>query len=114
MSDNSGRIPRARMSQRERDSRSRLAQLIHDGGLIRGTLAVRERTCGKPNCKCAKGQKHVSLYLVESVGGKYRQVFIPKDLEAVVRLWVQNHQKARNLLEEISRLHYERVRNRET
>lgn len=101
------------MAPRERESRSRLAQLIHDSGLIRGSLAVRERTCGKPNCRCATGEKHASLYLVVREDGKYRQVFVPKDLEEVVRLWVENHQKARELLEEISRMHYERVRNRE-
>ena len=109
----SGRIPRAKMASSERESRSRLAQLIHDSGIIRGTLAVRSRICGKPTCRCAKGEKHVSLYLVVSEGGKYRQVFVPKDLEVVVRLWVENHQKARDLLEEISRMHYERVRKRE-
>ena len=108
-----GKIPRAKMSQRERNARGRLAQLIHDGGLIRGSLVVRERTCGKPNCRCARGQKHVSLYLVVSEEGKYRQVFVPKDLEQVVRLWVENHQKARDLFEEISRMHHERVRKRE-
>jgi hypothetical protein len=101
------------MTQRERNARGKLAQLIHDFGLIRGTLSERKRTCGKPNCRCAKGEKHVSLYLVASEGGKYRQVFIPKELEAVVRLWVQNHQKARDLFEEISSIQYERVRNRE-
>ena len=101
------------MSQRERNARGRLAQLIHDFGLIRGSLSERQRTCGKPSCRCAKGQKHVSLYLVVSEGGKYRQVFVPKDLEEVVRLWVKNHQDARDLFEEISSFHYERVRNRE-
>lgn len=101
------------MSRRERDARGRLAQLIHDGGLIRGSLVVRQRTCGKPNCRCARGEKHASLYLVVSEEGKYRQVFVPKDLEQVIRLWVENHQKARDLFEEISRMHHERVRNRE-
>jgi uncharacterized protein DUF6788 len=109
----SGRIPRAKMASSEREFRSRLAQLVHDSGILRGTLAVRSRTCGKPTCRCAKGEKHVSLYLVVSEGGKYRQVFVPKDLEEVVRLWVENHQKARDLLEEISRMHYERIRKRE-
>jgi hypothetical protein len=107
------KIPRGKMGPRERESRARLAQLIHDCGLIRGSLSVRERTCGKPNCRCARGEKHVSLYLVVSEAGKYRQVFVPKDLEDVVRLWVENHQKVRDLIEEISRVHYERVRKRE-
>ena len=107
------RIPRGKMSRRERDCRGKLAQLLHDCGFIRGSLTVRERTCGKPNCRCARGEKHVSLYLVVCEAGKYRQVFIPKPLEQAVRLWVENHQKAKDLFEEISRIHHERVRNRE-
>lgn len=113
MPEKEGQISRSKMSQGERDCRSRLTQLLYDSGLIRGSLAMRSRTCGKPNCRCTKGKKHVSLYLVERENGRYRQVFIPKDLEEVVRLWVKNHQKARNLIEEISRAHYERVRKRE-
>ena len=66
------------MSPRERDRRSQLAQLAHGAGLLRGTLAIRERACGKPNCKCTKGEKHVSLYLVASYEGRVRQLFIPK------------------------------------
>lgn len=102
------------MSQRERDFRSRLSKLIHGAGILRGSLSVRERTCGKPNCKCAKGEKHVSLYLVFSEKGKYRQLYVPKSHEQEVRLWVSNHERARDLLEEISRLHREKVEKRES
>ena len=97
------------MTQREREFRSRLAKLVHADGLLRGNLSVRERTCGKPGCKCTKGEKHVSLYLVFSEKGKYRQVFVPKDIEEEVRTWVDNHHQARDLLEEISRLHQEKI-----
>jgi hypothetical protein len=101
------------MGEKERELRSQLARLVHGSGLIRGTLAVRERTCGKPGCKCTRGEKHVSLYLVAAYEGKSRQVFIPSALEQSVRLWVANYQKVRDLLEEISRLQYERIRKRE-
>lgn len=107
-------ISRSQMSQREREFRSKLAKLIHEGGILRGTLAPRERTCGKPTCKCAKGEKHASLYLAFKEDGKYRQVFVPKELEELVRAWVSNHQKARDLLEEISRIHREKIAKRKT
>ncbi len=103
------------MSKAERNLRSQLTKLLHIEGVIRGTLATRERTCGKAGCRCVtKGEKHVSLYLVLSKEGKYRQVYVPKSLEGVVRHWVKNHSKARELLEEISRLHYEKLSKRET
>ncbi len=101
------------MSPRERDRRSRLAQLAHAAGLLRGTLALRERACGKSNCKCAKGEKHVSLYLVASYEGRVRQLFIPKDWEPQVRRWVEQYQEARKLLEEVSLLYWEKVQKRQ-
>jgi len=102
------------MAPRERETRSKLARLVHGEGLLRGSLSLRERTCGKPSCKCAKGQKHVSLYLVFSQEGKYRQIFVPKSLEDEVRAWVTNHHKARDLLEEISLIHREKIAKRES
>jgi len=102
------------MSKAERDLRSRLTKLLHSAGFIRGTLAVRERTCGKPGCRCVtKGEKHPALYLVLSEKGKYRQVFVPKAFEDVVRQWVESYADARALLEEISKLHHEKLRKRE-
>jgi hypothetical protein len=113
MSGKQREIPRGKMPTRERERRSRLAQLIHGAGLLRGTLAVRERVCGKANCKCARGEeKHVSLYLVASYEGRTRQLFIPKDWEPQVRRWVQHYQEARKLLEEVSLLYWDKVRKR--
>ena len=105
--------PRARMSAHEREQRSRLAQLVHEAGLLRGTLAVRERTCGKANCKCSQGEKHVSLYLVASYEGHVRQLFIPKDWEPQVRRWVKQYREARKLLEDVSLLHWDKVQKRQ-
>ena len=113
MSDK-GDTKRVRMSGAERQLRSELTRILYSEGLLRGSLTVRERTCGKPSCKCIKkGEKHSSLYLVVCEEGKYRQVFVPRDLHEVVRSWVENHKKVRDLLEGISELHYQKLRNRE-
>ena len=97
----------------ERGFRSKLAQLVHGSGLLRGTLLSRRRVCGKASCRCAKGHLHESLYLVVSEGGRPRQLYVPKEWEAIVRQWVQNYQQVKTLLEEISRLHWEKVRQRQ-
>ena len=57
---------RTSLSPAERNFRSRLAQLAHDNWLLRGTLSVRSRKCGKATCHCANGELHASLYLVQS------------------------------------------------
>jgi hypothetical protein len=98
----------------ERQFRSRLTKLISDkDGLLRGTLTVRERTCGKASCKCYQGQKHSSLYLVISVEGKYQQICLPKIYEDDVRAWVANYQRIQELLEEISQIYLDKIKNRQ-
>lgn len=97
----------------ERRSRSALARLVSERGLVRGNLVERRRVCGKPNCKCTRGELHAGLYLVFSDGGKLRQLYIPRKWEARVRLWVRDYHEVRRLLEAISRLYVEKIRQRE-
>jgi hypothetical protein len=105
-------IPKANMTVQERGFRSQLAQLVSGRGLIRGTLSVRERTCGKAVCKCVRGEKHVGLYLVVSHGGKLRQLFIPQAYEEKVRQWIEEYRRAEKLLEEIADIHWVKLQNR--
>jgi hypothetical protein len=100
------------MAEKERRFRSQLAQLIGQRGLIRGSLLRRRRVCGKPNCKCVRGAKHESLYLAISQAGRTRQLFVPKAYEPAVRQWVADYHRAAELMEEISRLHWEKVQQR--
>ena len=100
------------MAAKERRFRSQLAQLVGQRGLIRGSLLVRRRRCGKPNCKCACGDGHQSLYLVVSQAGRTRQLFVPKAYESAVRQWVADYHRAGELMEEISRLYWEKVQQR--
>lgn len=104
---------RARVSKGEQRLRSQLRQLLSQEGLVRGTLSVREKVCGRPNCRCARGEKHRSVYLVASRNGKLQQLFIPRALEPQVRRWVDTYQNLRDLLEELSVLHWEKLRDRE-
>jgi len=101
------------MSGQERGFRSKLAHLIHQDGLLRGTLLSRKRRCGKASCRCAKGHLHEGLYLVITEGGRTRQLYVPKDWHATVRHWVQGYHQAKELLDEISRIHWDKVRQRQ-
>jgi hypothetical protein len=106
-------ISKAKMSGTERDFRSRLVQLMSSTGLLRGTLTVREKVCGKPTCKCVRGEKHVGLYLVSSKDGKVRQLFVPRSHEDKVRKWLEQYKRAEDLLEDLSDLHWAKIQNRE-
>ena len=106
-------IPRFHMSPDERKARSQLAQLVSQRGLMRGSLLVRRMKCGKPNCRCARGEGHKSLFVVVSEKGRTRQLYVPKDWEPRVRRWVEAHHQARGLMEEISRIYWDKVRHRQ-
>lgn len=101
------------MSAPERKVRSQLTQLVSQRGLMRGSLLVRRMTCGKPNCRCARGERHERLFLVISEEGRARQYGVPKDWESRVRQWVDEHHRARELMEEISRIYWDKVRKRQ-
>jgi len=93
---------RSKMPAQERKVRSRLAQLIGARTIIHATLSVRQVTCGKKGCRCTRGERHRAVYLVSSVKGKKRQVFVPSALEEEVRAWVENYHATMELLEQVS------------
>lgn len=111
----SDRKPLARTALRpqERAWRSQLTQIVAGQPFLRGTLLERQRVCGKPNCRCARGQKHRALYLVLSEGKRQRQLYVPKDWEPRVRQWVANHHALRDLIREVSDLYWSKVQKRQ-
>jgi len=103
---------RAGFSIKQRKARSELMKLIHDKGFIRANPVIMSRVCGNPNCRCAKGQKHVSLYLSHSEEGSAKKLFVPKDYEERVRKWMENYQRIKQLIEEISEDIWEGIKER--
>lgn len=76
-------------------------------------MQERRRVCGKPNCRCTRGEKHRSLYLVLSAGGRLRQLYVPPAWEARVREWVANHQTLREAIQGVSEAYWKKVQRRE-
>ena len=93
---------RSQRSPKERDARSRAVGQVAKNPLLRGSLVVMRRTCGKQGCHCQTGEKHASLYLAVRAGKKRTMIYIPPALEGTVRQWVQNGQQVDELLDFIS------------
>lgn len=87
--------------------------LLRSEGIVHGSLVRMERTCGGKNCRCTRGEKHVSLYLSVWEGGRTHMVYIPKAWEERVREWVTRDKELREVLLELSRLSVKRLRERE-
>ena len=100
------------MKPPERNLRSRAAQVVHFRRLLRGTLAVRSRQCGKAGCRCTQGKPHVSLYLVQRRDGKLRQLYIPTQWEERVRQAVVDYQELQKLVEQLSEMEWQDIEER--
>ena len=72
--------------------------------ILRGSVVVVKRYCGKVNCRCLKGFKHRSLYVSQSNKGQSRLVYIPKRSEKEVRQLIRNYQELKSVMEKISRI----------
>ena len=102
-------LPSGELSAAERSLRSRIAQLASRARFLHGTLSERSSKCGKPSCHCADGERHPSLYLVQSHTGKLRQLCIPKALQGPVRQAAAEYREMQRLMDEVSELEWKRL-----
>lgn len=72
------------------------------GQVIKGSLVVVKRYCGKPNCRCRNGLKHRSLYISRTVKGRQRLRYIPKRAEGGIKRLIGNYRKLKSAVEKIS------------
>ena len=105
-------LPRSQFAAAERSLRSRIVQLAASHLFIRGTLSDRSGKCGKPNCRCANGALHPSVYLVQSHAGELRQNCLPKAWQERERQAVKDYQEMQRLIEEVSELEWKRLMER--
>lgn len=99
---------RGHLSEKQRKARSELTRIVHDEAFVCGSLVTLSRLCGKPGCKCTKGEKHTSLALSVRIQEKRKMIHVPKALEKEVRSMVERYQKIKRLLDAVSQDEMER------
>lgn len=68
--------------------------------MVRGSVVVQRRRCGKPNCHCASGQAlHETTALSYSEAGRTRTLMLDPAQLAAVRRAVERYRQARAKLE---------------
>jgi hypothetical protein len=99
--------------------RRRRAQLLRKlppmGQLLRGSIIERYLRCGKPGCKCARGEGHGPKYYlsVSFPGLRPQQDYVPQGDYAQISQYLANHQQLRTIVEEICEINRELLRRRE-
>jgi hypothetical protein len=97
------------LSAKERSARSKAAKLVHDKPLIVGSLVKMARTCGKPTCKCTRGEKHTSWYLAMRHKGKRKMIHVPREFENAVFEGVAAYQELWEQMDVISQASLTRI-----
>lgn len=80
--------------------------------ILRASLCTRFTQCGRPGCKCMRGEKHgPSYYVTVTVAaGKTRQLYVrAADVDAV-RRWIDNYHAMWQAMEELSTINFEILR----
>lgn len=93
--------------------REGLANLLPPlGEVLRGSLMERYMTCGNPNCKCARGERHGPVwYLSVTLDQTHRSgSTVPAEQVDQVRHWINNYQRVKDHLEKISDINRELLR----
>lgn len=89
---------------------ARVKQLKAIGPVLAASLVVIRKQCGRPGCRCQRGEKHPGNYLTYKEKGKTHTVYVPLDLLQEVKGWIEEHRRLRRLTREISQLVIARVR----
>lgn len=69
--------------------------LVSRKELLKGTVVEVARTCGKPGCKCARGDKHQCYQISASIQGKTKTWHLPRKQLKRVKKWTGNYREFR-------------------
>ena len=89
-----------------------IRQLGKADPFINGAIVKLARVCGNKNCKCARGERHVSSYFTYRDKHKKRTniIYIPVGLLGEVREWNAEYKRLKRIVEEICEIQRKIIR----
>ena len=81
-----------------------------DKPVVKGSAYELKTKCGKPGCKCAKGQLHVRMVLSASEKGKTRLRAIPHGFLVEVQTKARRYQELRRARARLVEVHKEMLK----
>jgi len=81
-----------------------LKRLAEVGPLVQGSYCTVKVKCGKPGCRCSRGEPHQACVLTRKVRGKTVTTHIPRDLRSEVEAWARQYRQIMKLVKDISAL----------
>jgi hypothetical protein len=87
-----------------------LKPFFSDRPVTKGTVYELKRRCGKPGCKCSRGELHARMVLSASEGGKTRLQVIPHGFLGEVQEKVRRYQELRRVRARLGEIYREMLR----
>lgn len=78
-----------------RGSLNDLGPFLSDRPMVKGTVYPLRRKCAKPSCRCARGERHETMVLTASIGGKTRLWTITEDRLDEIRQRTEQYRQFR-------------------
>ncbi len=107
MKNNASKLRQTLQSIEQSRTNSVEAILRERGPLRKGTLVTVRRKCGKPNCRCATGQRHTAKYLSVKEQGKTRMIYVPQAAETKVAKQAQRYRGLRKARAQLAKMSQE-------
>ena len=84
MSESVSRL-RQELWRRYRALARTLRALQRDAPMVQGSLYLLRRKCGKPTCRCTRGELHPAWVLTRTEQGRHRLYSVPADQRGALR-----------------------------
>lgn len=99
----------SRLRQRLGETIARWAQLVRSiqgerGPLVRGVYVEAGRRCGKPSCRCARGELHGTAMISAKIGGRTRNTYVPLQDREGIQEAALRYRRLRRARAEIAKL----------
>ena len=96
--------------RKRREGLTRLLPPLRE--VLRGSLMERYLTCGNPDCKCARGERHGPVWYLSVTLDQSRRLgsTVHADQVEQVRQWIDNYHRVKDHLEKISDINRELLR----
>jgi len=101
---------RQSLVQRVNEMKRLVEPFLSDRPVIKGTVYELRRRCGKPGCRCAKGQLHARMVVSASEKGKTRLRVIPRGFLVEVQQKVRRYQDLRRIRVRLVAIHREMLK----
>ena len=89
---------------------ARVKKLKATGPVLAASLVIIRKQCGRPGCRCQRGEKHPGHYITYKEKGKTPTVYVPLDLIKEAKGWIEEHRRLKRLTREISQLSIAQMR----